>query len=182
MSRYPVLSIESAPQASRPLLTQLQQTFGLIPNIAGVMAGSPTLLQGFVPLFSAVHAGSFSEAQIQTLLLTNAVTNQSVWPVAFHSALALKNGVSADDVKALRAGRAPHDQELSALANLTRALIQQRGQLEDAQISAFTSAGFLPQQVLEVIAVLAASIMTNYSAHLGKPPLEPQFQVHAWTA
>jgi hypothetical protein len=40
-----------------------------------------------------VHASSLTEPQIQTLLLTNAVTNASEWAVAFHTALALKQGV-----------------------------------------------------------------------------------------
>jgi len=38
-----------------------------------------------------------SEAQIQTLLLTNAVTNACAWAVAFHSVLALKEGDDATE-------------------------------------------------------------------------------------
>src|SRR5580698_3193048 len=95
MSHYPVHTIETAPQASVPVLRQLQQAFGLVPNIAAVMAVSPVLINGFIGLFERVHASSLTEAQIQTLLLTNAVTNASEWPVAFHTALALKQGVPA---------------------------------------------------------------------------------------
>jgi alkylhydroperoxidase family enzyme len=180
MSRYPILNLESAPEHSRPALAELQQSLGLIPNVAAVMAGSPVLLNGFLPLFRAVHASSFCEAQLQVLLLTNAVTNESSWPVAFHSALALQQGVSPDDVRALREGSDPHDRELAALGTLTRSLIQKRGRIDDGELEVFLAAGFRPLQVLEVIAVLAASTMTNYSAHVGQPPLEPQFLPHAW--
>ena len=34
MPRYPAHTIESAPAESKPVLRQLQQAFGLIPNIA----------------------------------------------------------------------------------------------------------------------------------------------------
>lgn len=34
MSAYPAHTIESAPAQSQPVLRQLQQTFGMIPNIA----------------------------------------------------------------------------------------------------------------------------------------------------
>ena len=90
MSAYPLHTIDSAPAASKPVLQQLQHTFGIVPNIAAAMAASPVLINGFIGLFERAHASSLTEPQIQTLLLTNAVTNASEWPVAFHTALALK--------------------------------------------------------------------------------------------
>jgi hypothetical protein len=41
-----------------------------------------------------VHGGSFMEPQILAVLLTDAVTNRSAWAVAFHTALALKEGMN----------------------------------------------------------------------------------------
>jgi AhpD family alkylhydroperoxidase len=111
MSTFHIHTIESAPEQSKPVLRQLQQNFGLIPNIAGAMAESPVLIGGFIGIFQKVHAGTFTEAQIQTLLLTNAVTNSCTWAVAFHTALALKEGLSAADVEAIRNGRAPADRQ-----------------------------------------------------------------------
>src|SRR6185437_7677863 len=104
MSDYPVHTIESAPAQAKPVLEQLENLFGQIPNIAAKMATSPTLIAGFIGLFERVHASSLTEPQIQTLLLTNAVVNASEWPVAFHTALALKEGVAPADVDAIRRG------------------------------------------------------------------------------
>ena len=81
----------------------------MIPNIAGAMATSPVLINSLVALFGKVHGGSFTEAQVQTLLLTDAVTNGCTWAVAFHTALALKEGVDPADVQAIREGRVPKD-------------------------------------------------------------------------
>jgi LysR substrate binding domain len=69
MTSYPIYDIASAPEQSKPVLELLQQTFGLIPNIAGAMANSPELIKAFVGRFREVHSGTFSEAEIQTLLL-----------------------------------------------------------------------------------------------------------------
>lgn len=182
MSRYQIHTLDSAPEQSRPVLEELQQTFGMIPNIAGAMAGSPTLIGGFLPLFQKVHSGSLTEAQIQTLLLTNAVTNASSWAAAFHTALALKEGLDPSDVEAIRASRIPADAKHAALSVLTRTLIDKRGQLDNADIQAFVEAGFDQEQVLDVIAVLAASTMTNYTGNVTRPPLEAIFQQHAWQA
>jgi hypothetical protein len=77
MSRFPLYTLDTAPEQSKPVLEQLQQAFGIIPNIAAKMAASPVLINGFIGLFQHVHASSLSEAQLQVLLLTNAVTNAS---------------------------------------------------------------------------------------------------------
>ena len=95
MSIFEVQTIDRAPEGSRAPLERLQQAFGMVPNVAGIIANSPVLANIFVPLFEGVHAGTFTEAEIQTLLLTNAVTNRCAWAVAFHSYLALKAGLSS---------------------------------------------------------------------------------------
>src|SRR4051812_14898567 len=163
MPTYAIHTVDSAPAASRGALSELTEIFGFTPNLAGVMATSPVLIQGFTALFHRVHAGSFSEAEIQTLLLTNAVTNACEWAVALHSALALKEGLAAADVRAMRERRLPADPRHAALSALTRSLVEQRGRGAAGDMNAFRAAGFGADQVLEVIAVLAASTMTNYA-------------------
>lgn len=182
MSHFPLYTTDTAPPPSRPVLQALQQAFGFVPNIAGAMAGSPVLIKGFIGLFQNVHAGSFSEAQIQTLLLTNAVTNRCAWAVAFHTALALKEGLDPADVEAIRQGRAPAEARHAALSALAKALIERRGRIDDAELQRFLAAGFDAAQALEVIGVVAASTITNYAAGMIRPPLETAFQAHAWAA
>ncbi|MBV8628873.1 MAG: carboxymuconolactone decarboxylase family protein [Paraburkholderia sp.] len=182
MAHFPVYTLDSAPEQSKPALNGLAQAFGMVPNIAGVMAGSPKLINGLVGVFQQVHGGSFTEAQVQTLLLTNAVTNAATWPVAFHSFLALKEGLSEADVQAIRERRLPQDAKLAALSRLARTLIEKRGRVDEHDIASFTEAGFDHALVLDVILVVAASTITNYTASVTQPPLEELFQPHAWKA
>jgi alkylhydroperoxidase family enzyme len=182
MPGYSIHTIESAPAQSKPVLQQLQQAFGLIPNVAAAMAASPVLINGFIGLFERVHASSLTEAQIQTLLLTNAVTNASEWPVAFHTALALKQGVHPADVDAIRHGGLPNDVGLASLSTLARTLIEKRGRLAESDQRRFFEAGFSSEQMLEVIAVVAASTITNYTGSVTKPVLETPFEKFVWHA
>ena len=182
MSLFPIHTVATAPEKSRPVLEALQQAFGLIPNLAAGMANSPELIQGFLGLFQNVHSGTFSEAQIQVLLLTNAATNRCAWAVAFHSTLALKEGVAAADVEAIRAGALPAEPRHAALSHLARTLIDKRGLVDAAEVDRFCSAGFTSAQALEVVGVVAASAITNYAAGMIRPPLEAAFQAHAWAA
>src|SRR5258708_11857228 len=109
MSIFEVQTIEQAPKGSRAPLERLQQAFGMVPNVAGIIANSPVLANIFVPLFEGVHGGTFTEAEIQTLLLTNAGTNSCAWAVAFHSYLALKAGATPAPAQGNCLPRAPPD-------------------------------------------------------------------------
>jgi AhpD family alkylhydroperoxidase len=182
MTNFPVNTIDSAPELSKPALKQLEAAFGMIPNIAGAISTSPVLINSLVGLFGNVHGGSFSEAQIQTLLLTNAVTNGCSWAVAFHTALALKEGLDPADVKAIRERRLPNDSQHAALSLLAKTLIEKRGRLDDQDVDQFMAAGFGKDLALEVIAVVAASTITNYTGSVTKTPLEAPFQAYAWSA
>ena len=182
MQTFPVHTIDSAPEQSKPSLQMLQGAFGMIPNIAGAMSTSPVLIGSLVGLFQKVHGGSFSEEQIQVLLLTNAVTNACSWAVAFHTALALKEGVDPAEVEAIRQGRAPRKPGNSALSTLARTLIEKRGLLSDPDASRFLEAGFEQAHLLEVIAVVAASTITNYTGNVTQPPVETAFVAYAWSA
>ena len=152
----------------------------MIPNIAGAMATSPVLIDSLVGLFGNVHGGSFTEAQVQTVLLTDAVTNACGWAVAFHTALALREGIDPGDVQAMREGRLPEDSKLAALSALARTMIEKRGRLDDRDVDRFIAAGFGKDHVLEVIAIVAASTITNYTGSITKTPLDQPFQPHAW--
>jgi AhpD family alkylhydroperoxidase len=180
MSIFEVQTIDRAPEGSRAPLERLQEAFGMLPNVAGIIANSPVLSNIFVPLFAGVHSGTFTEAEIQTLLLTNAVTNSCAWAVAFHSYLALKAGLDSADIKAIRERRAPREPRTAALSAYARSLIEQRGHVGDAAVNALLAAGFKPEQALETLAVSAASAITNYALSIAEPPLEPIFQEHAW--
>jgi len=182
MTHFPVHTMESAPEGSKPAMRQLQSAFGMIPNIVGAIATSPVLINSLVGLFGNVHGGSFTEAQVQTVLLTDAVTNASTWAVAFHTTLALKEGIDPADVQAIRDGRLPKDSKLAALSALARTMIEKRGRLDDADVDPFIAAGFSQAHALEVIAIVAASTITNYAGSITKTPLEAPFQAQAWTA
>jgi alkylhydroperoxidase family enzyme len=182
MEKFSVFTLESAPEASKSALRDVQVRFGMIPNLAGAMALSPVLIRSFVPIFDQVHGGSFSEQQVQTVLLTDAVTNASGWAVALHTALGLKAGLNPADVETIRAGRLPSDKKLGALSALARTMIEKRGKLDEQDIGRFLAAGFSKELLLEVITTVAASTITNYTGSVTNPPLEDWLQAHAWKA
>jgi uncharacterized peroxidase-related enzyme len=180
MNGYPIHTVDSAPEGAKQALEDLQQAFGLVPNLAATMANAPSLVNSFVAAFGQFGGASFTGGERQVLLLSNAVTNSCAWAVAFHSTMALKEGIDPADVEAIRQRHLPTEPRLAALSALTRQLIEQRGHLDDSDIKAFTTAGFDDVQVFEVITGVAVSTMANYAGNVAQPPLEQPFQAQAW--
>ncbi|HEX6723199.1 MAG TPA: carboxymuconolactone decarboxylase family protein [Burkholderiaceae bacterium] len=180
MQPFRIHTIDSAPEGSRQGLQALQKNFGFIPNAAATMANSPVLLNAFIAAFGSFHGGSFTEAEKQALLLTNAVALKCAWTTAFHSTLALKTGVAPGDVAAIRDGRLPADRNLAALSALGRALIDRKGHGAAAQIEQFVAAGHAQAQVLDVIAGIAISTMAALTATVADTPVEDMFKAQRW--
>jgi len=180
MPSYPIHTIASAPDDSKSALELLQQTFGVVPNLVAAIANSPKLINSLVGVFQQVHTSSLSEPEIQIVLLTDAVANASSYAVAFHTALALQQGISSEETGAIREQRVPANKRFRALSTLAKTLIEKRGHLSEEELDSFLAVGFTKEQVLEVIAIVAASTITNYAGTIANPPLEDPFRQHAW--
>src|ERR1700746_917498 len=107
MPNYQIQTIASAPENSKPGREHVQQAVCVIPNIAGAIANSPTLINSLVGVFQQVHSSSLTEQEIQIVLLTDAVTNSSTYAVAFHTALAHRQGVNPEETYTIRERRTP---------------------------------------------------------------------------
>jgi AhpD family alkylhydroperoxidase len=179
-STYPVHTVETAPEGSREALRGLQAAVGLVPNLAATMATAPGLLKGFLALRELYTAGSFSPAEIQVLSIVSATENDCAWCVAFHTAMALKDGVPRPVADQLRAGRAPDDPRLAALSEFARAMVRGRGHVGAAAFERFLAQGFTREQALEVVLGMGFSLLANYAHHLTQAPLDGFLAPHAW--
>src|SRR5687768_5077231 len=146
MSIYKVHTVETAPEGSKPLLQNLRGAIGMIPNLAAAMSESPELLKGFLTVRQIFYGGTFTPGEIQVLALSNALENGCRYCVAFHSTMALKEGVDNGTVEALRAGRSPQERRLQALSNFSRALVRHRGHVTEDDLRQFLAAGYSKAQ------------------------------------
>lgn len=177
---FTVHTIESAPEASKPMLQRMRQKFGFLPNIMGTMAENPTLLNGFAAAFGSFHSGSFNEAEKQVLLLTNAIFLKCPWTIAAHSTFALEDGLSESDVRALREGKLPRDRKYAALSQLTKSLMEKKGRVTETEIENFTSAGYSRTQIFEAVLCTGISTITASTANLADTPIDDRFKAQAW--
>jgi AhpD family alkylhydroperoxidase len=180
MSRFPIHTIDSAPERSKPLFVALKQAVGMVPNLAAGMAESPQFLEGFLTVREIYGKGTFSGGEIEVLSLTAAFENDCGWCVAFHSLMAGKNAVPVDVIDALGAGRSPEDTRLGPLSDFARAMVRGRGAVGEPERERFHAAGYTRAQALEVVFGMGFSLMANYAGHLVNPPLDQPLQAHEW--
>lgn len=180
MTTYPVHTIDSAPEGSRALLTEVQRNLGMLPNLAAAMAESPTLVKSFFAVREIYKAGTLSARETEVLSLANAVENGCTWCVAFHSMMAKKSEVPTETIAALRNRSLPSDARDRALAALSQELIRKRGVVAEPVLAQFRSAGYSSAQVLEVILGVAFSTMANYSQHQMHVPLDGMLDAYQW--
>jgi AhpD family alkylhydroperoxidase len=180
MITYQTHSIDTAPEASKPLLRGLQEGLGMVPNLAATMAESPQLLQGFLAVREIYQGGTFSPAEIQVLSLTAAYENGCAWCMAFHTLMARKEGVSPESIEALREGRSPVEPRFGVLSDFARTMVRRRGAMESADVERLCNAGYTRAQALEVVLGMAFSLMANYAGHLADAPLDEPLKPYAW--
>jgi AhpD family alkylhydroperoxidase len=178
---YTIHTADSAPGESATLLRALAAAIGLVPNLAAGMADSPQLLDAFLHLRQRYQDTGFTPVEVEALSLVSAVENNCAWPVAFHTAMALKQGMPRDAVDRLRQGQEPDDPRLAALTTFARRMVRTRGAVGPDAIDAFLVAGFTRQQSLHVVFGMAFSLMPNYASHLIDPALDPFLQPFAWS-
>ncbi len=91
-------------------------------------------------------------------------------------------GASEALLEAMRAGDAPRDRRLGALATYTRHLLANRGHLSEAADRALLDAGFTRAQLLEAILVIAFTTIANYVHNVTKCELDSKFEPQRWAA
>ena len=171
------LGLETAPEKSRPLLEKIQKSFKFIPNLFGVFANSPVLLEGYLGLEGVFEKGSLSAVERSIVLLAASVENSCRYCTAAHSTV-LKAflHVPADVVSAVRSNQPVSDPKLEALIALTKEIVSQRGHVDAQTIENFLAAGYRKDQILEVLIGVALKTMSNYLDHISPTELDPAFR------
>lgn len=175
MLEFTVHTIESAPQEAKDLLKDSHASFGMIPNLHGVMAEAPAVLDAYKKLHELALATSFDNEEKNVLWQTVNVEHQCHYCITAHSAIARSMHVSADIDKAIRDKSELPSAKLNALRAFTLDVIRNRGKV-GTNINDFINAGYNNQQALEVILFVSQKVMSNYINHFADTPVDEAFK------
>jgi len=161
MSRLQIPTRDAAPAASQPLLDAVERQLGVVPNLFRLVATSPAALQGFLGLNGALGKALDVKTR-ERIALAVAQTNGCDYCLSAHTYLGL-NLAKIDHAEiALNRKGASSDAKANAAVAFAVKLTEARGNLSDADLAAVKAAGYGDAQIVEIIAVVAENIFTNF--------------------
>jgi alkylhydroperoxidase family enzyme len=181
MTEFTLHTEESAPSASKPLLARSQKAFGMIPGLHAVMGESPGLLEAYQRIHELFVNSCFDKDELTVVWQTINVEHACHYCVPAHTAIAKSMGVSDDISEALRNEKPLPNARLEALRTFTVRMVRDRGNVDNDTVQMFLNAGFTRRHILEVILGLSQKVMSNYTNHLAKTPVDAPFKEFFWT-
>jgi len=165
----------NADQRAAATLEQVKQNYGFIPNMLGIMAHAPAVLESYLDLTGKLESSSLSGAEQQTILLAASRVNACDYCMAAHGKIAKSQGVPDQAIRAISADEPIEDAKLEAIRRFAQALVQTQGHPEDSERQAFVDAGYTEAQMLEVVLGVALKTLSNYTNHLTDPAIDKAF-------
>jgi len=160
-ARVPLLDRATTPIDSKPVLDQIHGAFGTAPNMFRAVANSPAALTSMWAAFGALGHGRIPAQLGEKIAVAVADRNRCEYCLAAHTALGKKAGASGHDMAEAQAGRAA-DAKTAAALTFALKLVEQRGQVGDADVQALRAAGFDDGEIVEILAHVALNLFTNY--------------------
>lgn len=177
---FPSHDLDTAPEASKPLLENSQKAFGRLPGLHKVLAESPQAYEAYQRLHKLFTETDFNADELTVVWQSINVEHSCHYCVPAHTGIAKMMKVSDEITNALRNETSLPSIKLEALRTFTIQMVRERGNATDAQMEAFFSAGYSHRAVLDVILGIAQKTMSNYVNHVAATPVDEAFQPLKW--
>lgn len=162
MSNVPTPSVEEAPAQSRPLLAQVDQRLGAVPNFYRVVSNSPAALQAVLGFQTALQSGALDGLVAERIALTVAEVNGCDYCLSAQTYRTRKAGLLDDaEITANRNG-ASNDITVDAALRFAKKLARERGHVTEFDVADVKRAGYSDAEVVEIIAHVALNVFTNF--------------------
>lgn len=174
-------TIESAPEKSKALLENSKKAYGSVPNLHGVLAESPGLLEAYQSLHELFVNSSFNKDELTVVWQTINVEHGCHYCVPAHTAIAQMMKVDDAITDALRNKTTLPSENLQVLHEMTLSVTRNRGNVNQEEMNAFYAAGYNQRHLLEIILGLSQKVISNYTNHIAETPVDEGFKKHEWS-
>lgn len=172
---------ETAPAESAPLIDRTVKNFGSLVNLHALLAEAPATYEAYHAAFDHFwNDTTLTPLEAQVVMMTSNYLNRCHYCMAGHTAMMKAAKMPDDVIEALREGNPIADSRLEALRAFTRELLEQRGHIGDDRLQVFLDAGFTLRQALEVLAGLAAKLISNFTNALAHTQVDRGMQRYSW--
>jgi AhpD family alkylhydroperoxidase len=153
LSRFPVHDEDSAPEASRAILKGATGGGAArrLPNLLGVLAGSPAALRGYARFRTELRHGGLGPATLERIALAVAAHYGSEPGLALHRRTASRLGLRRDEI-ALAGEWDSCDEHEAALLHFLKPLVLDHAAPAEHVHEAAREAGWTDRELIEAIA------------------------------
>ncbi len=181
MLRIHVPDLDAVPNASRPMLDAIGRQLGFVPNMFRAASASPAVLSAVTGLLGALSA-ALDVKRRERIAVAVSQANGCEYCVAAHTYLAVNMArLAADEVALNRQGYSA-DPKADAAVRFAVAVANSRGHVGDVEVAALRAAGFREAQVLEVVAVVAQTFLSNLLNNVIRTEIDGPVQAGAGLA
>ncbi|PHO04208.1 carboxymuconolactone decarboxylase [Rhodobacteraceae bacterium 4F10] len=180
MADFTIHTIETAPDASKPMLETSLKNNGRIPGLHGTMAEAPALMAAYNFAHQQFMETSLTNEEKTVVWQTVNVEQNCHYCVPAHTGIAKMMKIDDAITNALRDETPLPTAKLEALRDFTLLMVRNRGFVDDADTQAFLDAGFDQRNILEIILGVSQKVMSNYTNHFARTPVDRVFETFAW--
>lgn len=171
MSRIVIPSRDHSPAASQPLLDAVGKQLGVIPNLFRLVGLSTAALQAYLG-FSGGLTKTLDLKTRERIALAVAEVNGCDYCLSAHTYLGLNLAkLDAAEITRNRAGRSG-DAKADAAVRFAASVATQRGKVADQDLAAVRGAGFSDAQIVEIVAVVAENVFTNFINNVAETEID----------
>ena len=171
MQRINSVNPEVAEGRTKQLFDAVEQSLGVIPNTAKVMANSSAVLDSFLGFSNAMSHAKIGAKLHNQVKLTTSETNSCDYCTSILTAVAPSAGLSADEILAGRTGKSEDRRTKAALA-FANDVLESRGKVGDPQLAAVRDAGFEDAEIVEIVASVVLGCFTNFLNNVADTDLD----------
>ena len=161
MNRVPLIDRNATSVERKQTLDAIHAAFGATPAMFRAVANSPAALNSMWGSFAALGDGAIGARLGEQIAVAIANRNACNYCLAAHTALGMKAGMSAEVMAAAQAGESSEPKTRAALQFALK-LVEQRGQVDAADVENVRKAGFNDEEIVEILAHVALNLFTNY--------------------
>jgi uncharacterized peroxidase-related enzyme len=165
MQRILPLTAAETTGKTREQLEQIEKKFHRVPNIYATMANAPAVLDAYLALNAALSHTSLEPVLRERIALTVSAANSAEYCLAAHTAAGKALKIDDAELALARDARSSNPRYQAAL-KFARAVVEDLGQVTDADMAAVKKAGWSDAAVLEIVACATALLFSNYFNHV----------------
>jgi uncharacterized peroxidase-related enzyme len=161
MSRIAIPTRDEAPEASRPILDAFNKQLGFTPNLFSIMSLSPNAIAGWAGLQGSL-AKTLDQKTRDAIALAVSQVNACHYCLSAHTHVATNFAkMEPEEIALNRQGRSG-DARRDAAVRFAKKLTELRGKVSEGDLKAVRQAGFTDANVVEIIALSAQFLLTNF--------------------